>query len=216
MRKALRTFCAVGFVVGLAAPAYADLMVIDPNNTSQGTNISTLFPGVTLSRLTNQPGSTFNPISTSVFSRETYHNPGALSIGGPASDLDQYEACSTRGFSLTCAYAVLEVRFTGGTDFFQLDSVFFSDLAGILVYDLSGNRLYGYDSLFTPRNTYDGAATFTMSRERADIGRIVFGGLYGAATATRISYNVPEPMTLGFMGLGMLGAGLFARRRRGA
>jgi len=211
-----RILCAVGLFVGLASPARADLIVIDPNAYAQGTNLSTLFTGVTLSRVTNQAGTAFRPVSTSVFATPTYHQPGILSLGGPATDIDRYDACSTLGASFNCAYNVLELRFTGGTNFFQLDSIFFTDMPGIIVYDTAGNRLSGYTSLFTPRNTFDGAGTFTMTRGTADIGRVVFGGLFGAATTTRVSYNVPEPMTLGFMTLGLVGAGVFARRRQKA
>jgi hypothetical protein len=210
-----RVVCVVGLLVGLVSPARADLIVADPNAFALGTNLSAVFPGLTLSRLTNQAGSTeFRPVATSVFASPTYHQPGTLSFGGPANDLDRYDACSTLGASINCAYNVLEVRFDTPTSFFQLDSIFFTDMPGIIVYDTSGNRLSGFTSVFTPRNTYDGAGTFTMSRGTADIGRVVFGGLFGATPATRVSYNVPEPMTLGLMGLGLVGAGVFTRRRR--
>jgi hypothetical protein len=131
--RTFRTLCAVGLFVGLASPVRADLIVVDPNNSSQGTNLSTLFPGLTLSRVTNQPGSTFQPVATSVFATGTYHAPGTLSFGGPASDIDRYDACSTLGSSFNCAYSVFEMRVDGGTNFFQLDSIFFSDSPGIIV-----------------------------------------------------------------------------------
>ena len=223
MTRMLRTLCVVGLFVGLASTAHADLIVIDPNDYTLGTDLSTMFPGVTLSRLTNQPNTAgpdgltaFQPLATSVLATGTYHDPATLSFGGPASDLDLYDSCSARGsaFSSLCVYNVFEVRFDAPTHAFQLDSIFFSDSSGIIVYDTLGNRISGYSTTYSRRNAYDGAGTFTMTRSTADIGRIVFGGLYGAATATRVSYNVPEPVTLGFMTLGLAGAGVFARRRR--
>jgi hypothetical protein len=218
-----RVLCVVGLLAGLASPVRADLIVADPNAHTLGTNLSAMFPGLSLTRLTNQPNqdgpdgrTAFRPVASPVYATGTYHDPTTLSLGGTMFHLENYDICSRAGstFASLCAYQVLELTFDTPTSFFQLDSIGFSDGAAIIVFDIFGNRLSGFQTVHSLRNTGGSATTFTMTRSTADIGRIVYGGNVGTTTATRLTYNVPEPLTLGFVSLGLVGAGIFARRRK--
>jgi hypothetical protein len=218
-----RIFSALALLLlpGLASQARADLIVVNPNDFASGTDLSTMFHGVTMAHLRNEAnqdgpngGAAFRPVAAPVYAISTYHDPTTLSIGGMGIDVDAYDACS-RGVGWQCSwYDVLEVRFDDPTNFFQIDSVFYSDGPSILAFDVLGNRIYDFVTTYSIRPDYSGAATITLTHATSDIARVVYGGVSGNATPTRISYNVPEPLTLGFMSLGLAAAGLFARRRQ--
>jgi hypothetical protein len=229
--RVVRTLLAIVFVAVAAAPARADLILIDANAYVAGTDLSELFLGSSLLHLTNQQNTDgmdgrelYRPTGAPVLALTNFHSPDVLSIGSFASHLDDYDACSraTLGSLFACrSYDVLELRLDNPTNFIAIDSIWFSDSPGIRAYDAAGNllNLTGPGSLYThvggvlnlPNSPT--ASTITLNRSQADISRIVFGGEAGNSTPLRISYNVPEPATLSLVGLGLAGVGLFRKRR---
>ena len=201
-------------LAGIALPAHADPIVVDPNSFAVGTDLSSMFTNLTMARLTNTS-------SSPVLGVSSLHTDGGLSLGGTAFDVNSYDACST-GSILCGPYNVLELRFANPTNFVQIDTLGFTDGPGLLAFDILGNRidLGGGFAPFTgltsvvllPGSRY--AATQTLSREHADIARIVYGGYNGTTTAARLAYNVPEPATLAILSMGLFGAAFLTRRRR--
>jgi hypothetical protein len=228
--RVVRTLLVIVFVA-VAAPARADLILIDANAYAAGTDLSELFLGSSLLHLTNQRNTDgldgrelFRPTGAPVLALRNFHSPEVLSIGSFARDLNDYDSCSQAplGSPFACrAYSVLELRLDNPTNFITIDSVWFSDSPGIRAYDTAGNllNLTAPGSLYThvggvldPSNSAF-ASTITLTRSQADVSRIVFGGVAGSSTPLRMSYNVPEPGTLGLVALGLAGARLFRKRR---
>jgi PEP-CTERM motif len=225
----VRTLCAVVLLTAFAMPARADLIVVDPNDFAVGTDLSTLFPGLTMAKLTNLPNSdglngfpTYQPVASPVYAVSTYHVPDGLSVGGHTVDLLDYWDCSRSiSGSPWCgsSWNVLELRFDSPTDFLSIDTRFFMDTPDIIAYDAfgdvldlraQGSRRDTYSDLTFPGGWSFG--TITVERTHADIARVVYGGYIGNTTPVRIVYGVPEPTTLGLMGLGLFGVALLKRR----
>ena len=225
--KHLLTVCALLLV---ASPARADLIVINANHFQPGTDLSNLFSGLSMSHLRNEfnvdgPGGAhlYRPIASPVYAVSTHQAPGLLSVGGTGYELLDYNRCYDGGGSPSgCLdYSVLELRFDSPTDFLQFDSRSFSDDPGVLAYDTLGNlidlrthglRTFTWTRLDAPDSPVD--SILTVSRDQANIARVVYAGWGGHATPLRISYSVPEPATFGLMALGFLGAAFFPRRNR--
>jgi hypothetical protein len=208
--------------------ARADVIVIDPSDYTLGSDLSTLFTGVTMSRLTQRDGSAFyDPLSSGVFASEHYHAPDRLTLG-PYSYPEEWARCHQATLegqaSLSCVegFSVLELRFDAPTNFVQITSAWFSDGPGLRAYDVHGSEVARCDAAFG--GTGGGCAstvavpqfganstTSTIQREQRDISRVVFGGLPGISTPTEVRYRVPEPSTLLFVALGI--AGLLKTRR---
>jgi len=223
-------FLVVGLVATLAAPARADLIVIDANHYRPGTDLTTLFSGLSMAHLHNDPNhdgtsgrELYRPIASPVYAVSTHHAPELLSVGGLSRELVSYTICagSVNGSSECPQYDVLELRFDAPTDLVQIDSRWFSDQPGILAYDALGNllRTWGnginsplvrYSETHTPVGN-DWASTLTLESDQPLIARIIYGGLAGPATPTRVAYNVPEPTTLVLITLGLVGARLLSR-----
>lgn len=227
--RPLRVLWGAIIFVTFASSARGELIVVDPNEYSLGTDLSTMFAGLSMAHLSNQPNQDgvdgrqlFEPVASPVYAVSTYHAPTILSVGGMSRELLDYAGCSETVFGtlIYCSlYDVLELRFDSPTNFVQIDSRSFSDGPDILAYDALGNRIAGwgyggYTFTATPADSESWASTITLSRDQGDIARIVYGGLIGNSTPTRITYSVPEPTTLGLMGLGVLGSGLFSTYRR--
>ncbi len=93
----------------------------------------------------------------------------------------------------------------------QFDSLYLSDRPGVLAYDVDGNQLnpFGYfDGLTTgtfSESPYNNWAVNVVQRNQPDIARIVYGGVTGVTTLTRIeAHHVPAPSTLLLVALGAL------------
>lgn len=226
MRTALTV---LGLIVTLASPARADLIVIDPNDFAPGTDLSNLFPGLSMARITNLPNSdgplglpSYQPIYSPVSAVSSGHVPaGLLSLGGVTYNLNRYDPCATRGWGEACreGWEVLELVFDSPTEFVSIDTNFNLDTPELLAFDILGNHLdltvqgtrqYTYSNVLQPGPSF---GNMTVNRNSADIARIVYGGNVGYTTPIAVSYRVPEPTTLGLLGIGLVCTCLYGARR---
>jgi hypothetical protein len=216
----------------LAAPAQADLIVVNPNSFAPGTDISRLFPGVTISTLTQDPWTLagppvpFTPIARAATVNAGF-GPSTQAIGGGfnwANDINAYNSCHGRtgyvgqpDFACRGGYSLLEMRFDAPTDFVSIEGLFNSDAPNIIVYDINDNPILAAIhtgplmqglSQSISANSGNGPAQrsiFEASVNDRLISRIVYGGYDNGVTPVGLSYNVPEPTTLGLMALGLVG-----------
>lgn len=220
--------CAVLMLTGIASTAGAAPITINPNDFPFGTDLSTIYSGVTLSHVRNAPNTdgldgrqVFRPVASTVIATPTHHTDGALSIGGLGMEVNDYRDCrqsGSTGLGFGCSsYDVLDATFHNPTSFLEIKSFFFSDGPSVLAYDLGGNRITFAVGEFVVTNTPMGArngSTIVLSRAQSDIAQVVFGGVGGNSTPVEITYNVAEPATAGLLLLGLVGATVFRRRPR--
>ena len=218
MARHCKLVLLLSLLLGVPSVAHASFITINPNDYPLGTDLSTMFDGLTMSRLTNA-GTTYNPVASAVYAIPSYHTDPALSIGGRSYYTFGYETCRV-GLS-GCLYDVLELLFSEPTSFVQINSRGWSDGAGFLAYDSAGNRLgasFFNNAIISNVTQFGGGAgfseTLTLARGQADIARVVYAGMVGSTTPTQITYRVPEPSALLVLSLG--GALLFVRRRKKA
>jgi hypothetical protein len=217
--KNFRILFAVALFTVLASPVRAELITINAGDYPLGTDLSTLFSGLTMSRLSQAGGNTtFNPGTSPVYTAVDYPVP-VPSLGGTYG-LFNYQACSAGSiFSCMNGYTLLEFRFDTPTDFFQIDGYFFTDPSDLIAYDALGNLIAGFGTVVTTSGLGIGEttrSTLTLGRDRGDIARVVYGGFRDSTvTPTQVSYNsVPEPSTLAAVGVGLLCAALRRAYRR--
>ena len=208
-----------------AASARADIITINPNALTVGTDLSHLFPGVSMSIATQVGSGVYNPVRSAAVVGGDYHGVGSLTMGGGYILADYCGPGATPG-SCTSGQSVLELTFDAPANFVQINASWFSDGPGIIAFDSAGNRIGncfstfgpsgvgGCDAFILPYNANGNLSSVSIARSQGDISRIVFGGVVGQSRATSVTYGVPEPTTLGLMGIGLAGAAIARRRRR--
>jgi hypothetical protein len=211
----------VSLLLGVPSVANASFITIDPNDYPFGTDLSTMFEGATLSKITNRPNTdgmdgktTFQPIASAAYAVPSYHLLDGLAIGSQGISIDDYESCRSAslygGSSWACgSYDVLDVSFQEPTNIIQVDGAFFSDGPQLLAYDPAGNRITfaagELSASYAPISDWSTGFSFSIHRQQSDIARVVFGGRDGNATASKITYNkVPAPSTLLMLSVGAL------------
>jgi hypothetical protein len=196
-----------------AQPAF---VTIDADIYAPGTDVSNVFPGVTLAHLTFLSGSGLQ--STPVYAGECsdMSNPNSIcSAIGPASFGWQTSTGTSRlHWNSTASYIInclrrnnpycynepqhlLEVSFDAATNYVQFDSTHSSDWPWVWALDAAGNVLS-----VTDQRTYHqlpgpgsgvafGYQTVTISSATANISRVIIAGNGGSSTVDSITFAVP-------------------------
>jgi hypothetical protein len=225
-----------------ARSAGATVITIDPASYASGTNVSTMFEGLTISVLENRANAlgTYNPTSLQAIvdacAIGPCGDPGGptAGIGGIVGMAHHYDFCFQRSrqglTSQDCrdSWIVLELQFESGTDYVEIDSIWNSDLPGLWAYDSQGNLVdmcymafptaslgtHTTCSFVEGSSNGSGLGTTTLRSDTTDIARVIFGGWVGAGTVTGISYSVPEPGSLSAFLVGLSGIYWTTRKRR--
>jgi hypothetical protein len=194
------TVGAVLCIVGHATPAAADLILLGTSDDAIGY------------RLVQDGGPGYNP---------TVVSEGPLT--GLTTGFESYQLCRNGISWATCRYNILEVRFNTPTDLVQITGQFFTDAPFMIAYDAFDNPLASslngapLGSAFTttytslPGSGFNWEQELTLTRASRDIARIVYGG-DNQVLLTRVSYQVPEPSTIGLLLLGLATTRLLRRR----
>lgn len=214
-------------LLSIAAPARAELITLDPTTIPIGTDVSNLFDGVTLQRLTQLRSPTYSPTASPVLiGGAPYYGNSPASFGSYWEMGFGYDGCYAGG-TTACSFpfSLLELTFDSPTDYVQIVGDWGSDAPGLRAYDINGNLVSSCDYNLSPSPWNVGCvhqaftvpggdhrSVQTVARGQRDIVRIVWAGLYGTSFATGISYQVPEASILMYVGLGAVG--ILSRRRR--
>ncbi len=200
--------------------AHATLIVADPDDFAEFTDIRNAFLGITLS-VDGNPGAlvrslngTFNDGPTA---GRNIASTGVLVFGhaitGSTINQDDFFRVWTEQTSVTPG-TVLRIDFEFLTDFVAIDLIANDDDIYTLQAFSSDGTLLELVNLGSFR---DMAKTFSITRSSADIAYVLAAGIPGeGGTIDHLRYNylpvaVPEPGTLGLLAAGLVG--LLYRRR---
>jgi hypothetical protein len=177
----------------LLVPQFVDAAVIhvDPDSFAAGTNISTAFPGVTLSLFDGPSDSGLPPAGASIFASDV-----SIPIGG-----NEVFGFQTTDGDLRPIFVLtlegLQAQFSGPVGFVSID--FITDDSGdpgtLQAFDINGMLL---EESFTPGVVlFGGVETATITRAQNDIAFIRAGGINSQGVyLDDLQYEVLAPATV--------------------
>ncbi|WP_153067339.1 hypothetical protein [Steroidobacter cummioxidans] len=192
--------------------ASAGLITIDADPYAPGTDVSTVFAGVTLSHLTfTVAGMQASP----VYSAGCSGTPDCAALGAASFGWLQANGTITKAwysrdsamgncvrqnypycYNSSPAQQLLSVSLDTATDFIQFDSTYHNDFPWVWAYDAAGNLL-----AVTKQVTYlqvngsggpgYGHQRVTVTSPLSNIARIVIAGNGGYSSVNSITYSAP-------------------------
>ena len=211
--------CVAGLAGALSSPAWASLILVEPDLYAAGTDIRTAFPGVTLSVVERPDAAVVPAIGTSVFLggsnvSTTGDRVFARSPSGFCG-LGQAEAEDTaKTWTPSAVCGTLQATFASPTDFVSIDVIFDDDDRGFLAaYDSMGVLLAEVFGSGDGRGPTP-FVTLKIDRPARDIAFVTAGGIVGEGSyLDNLQFSVPEPGTLALVSCALFYMG-FRRRSR--
>lgn len=194
-----------------AATANAVTITRDAAAYAVGADVTNAWPGVTLTRLHNVPGSTtYAPIvSPAIIMQCTTFGACPVigtqrTIGATAFNAFHYRDCynaNQNGVPSTeCGipYDVLNAQFAAPTDFVEFTATWGFDAPMMIAYDSAGNQIAqcltglpgGCTSVVKFASVDKGFGTIRITTSSSVIARVVVGTPSGASMITGIQYNI--------------------------
>ena len=197
----------VGLTLALSTSiAHAILITVDPDDFTDGTDISNAYSGITLSAIDGGSNVILTP---SIFSQSS-------SLASTGTQVFGHDGVFTQTWA-NGLVGDLRIDFIQATDFVSLDIIANNgfDPGFLQAYDSSGTLL---DSFTTQGDLGSGTPeTAIISTASANIAYVIASGLSGNDVALdNLTYNsatVPEPTVLALLSFGLLGIGI-ARRKK--
>jgi hypothetical protein len=199
-----------------ASTAGAATITRNPRDFAIGTDVSSAFPGVTLTKLTSVPGATTYAPTLSPVTITNCAGYAACALFGSAYALSgnlhgasEHRNCynaNMAGFSsLHCGepWAVLQATFDTPTDFVQFHWTSLSDPPLMTAYDEAGNEIlacgaYGPASCMTTHQFSPGfelMGTIRLTSGSTKIKRVVIGSFAASTRLYMMQYDVTKPVT---------------------
>ena len=222
-------------VLGISRTANADLIIMEPDDFANGTDVSLAWSGsgITLSSYINS--GLIDPRTLTVGGVYSINEPravtGARAFGssptsGSFHDVNDSQGCfsglvACPPLGLSDPFLVLRVDFARPVDFVEVYGGFSIDPIGLYALN-SANQIvascFGFHSSgcfsvlgSTSEWTYGSSS---ITRSSRDITSVIIGGSMGNSSVDTIRANVPEPGTFALFALGLLLAFGFHRQRQ--
>lgn len=208
--KALKLLLLAGAAC-CAAAANAATITRDANAYALGADVTTAFPGVTLTRLRNVPGATtYAPIVSPVIIMQCTTFGACPTIGPQRTFGDRaynifhyrscYDANQMGNPSTECGrpFDVLSAEFAVPTDFVEFTTTWGFDAPMMIAYDAAGNQIAqcfmggppgGCSSSVNFGVHYYGYGTIRISASSSVIARVVVGTPSGSSMVIAMQYN---------------------------